>query len=163
MEDSKSENNPRQIDTWLGKYSDDHRHPLNIRIHWICVPIILWSVIALLWAIPVPAVLGRAGLWAAVAMFAALLFYQRLSRSLMFAMLIVFIGFGLFTELAYRLCGARIVVALAIAMFVVAWALQFIGHVVEGKRPSFATDLVYLLIGPAWLAAKLMRRFGWEV
>jgi len=67
----------REVDRWLGNYSEDHRNPTNIAVHWICVPLILWTVIALLWVVPVPAMLGRAGLWAAVAMFAALTFYLR--------------------------------------------------------------------------------------
>ena len=52
----------------------------------------------------------------------------------------------------------------AIAVFVVAWIAQFIGHskLLEGKRPSFFTDLRYLLIGPAWLTSKLMRRLDIE-
>ena len=51
---------------------------------------------------------------------------------------------------------------LAVAVFVVAWIAQFIGHKIEGKKPSFLTDLVYLLIGPAWILGKVYRRFGWK-
>lgn len=47
-------------------------------------------------------------------------------------------------------------------MFVVAWIGQFIGHQFEGRKPSFLTDLAYLLIGPAWLMAKLLRRLGFK-
>lgn len=150
----------RAVDRWLGNYSEDHRNPTNITIHWICVPTILWTVIALLWIVPVPAALGRAGLWAGVAMFAALVFYLRLSRPLMLAMFVVFVVFGLVTEGLYRTLGSSVLLWLAIAVFVVAWVGQFIGHKIEGRKPSFLTDLAYLLIGPAWLAAKIMRRIG---
>src|SRR5947208_1447658 len=88
----------REVDRWLGNYSEDHRNPTNITIHWICVPAILWTVIALLWIVPVPAMLGRAGLWAAAAMVLAFAFYLRLSRPLAFAMLAVFVLLGLVTE-----------------------------------------------------------------
>lgn len=47
-------------------------------------------------------------------------------------------------------------------VFVVAWIAQFIGHKFEGRKPSFLTDLVYLLIGPAWVLAKLYRKLGWK-
>ena len=150
----------REVDRWLGNYSEDHRNPTNIIIHWICVPLILWTVIALLWVVPVPASLGRAGLWAGVAMFASLVFYLRLSRPLMLAMLVVFVAFGLITEGLYREIGPRSLLWTAVAVFVAAWIGQFIGHKLEGRKPSFLTDLAYLLIGPAWLAAKLMRRVG---
>ena len=49
----------------------------------------------------------------------------------------------------------------AIGVFVVAWIAQFVGHKIEGRKPSFLTDLTYLLIGPAWVLAKLYRKLGW--
>ena len=150
----------REVDRWLGNYAEDHRNPTNILIHWICVPLILWTVIALLWVVPVPASLGRPGLWAGVAMFLAFAFYMRLSRTLAFAMLAVFVVFGLVTEGLYRVLGPSGLLWLAVGVFVAAWVAQFIGHQIEGKRPSFLTDLAYLLIGPVWLAAKVLRRVG---
>jgi len=45
-------------------------------------------------------------------------------------------------------------------VFVLAWVGQFIGHKIEGRKPSFLTDVAYLLIGPAWLAGKVLRRIG---
>jgi uncharacterized membrane protein YGL010W len=150
----------REVERWLGNYSEDHRNPTNILIHWICVPVILWTAIAMLWVLPVPAALGRPGLWAGAAMFLALSFYLRLSRPLGFAMLAVFVVFGLITEGLYRTIGPGQLLPLAIAVFVLAWIAQFVGHKIEGKKPSFLTDLAYLLIGPAWIVAKLMRRLG---
>ncbi len=150
----------RSVNEWFGNYSKDHRHPTNRVIHWICVPAILWSVIAALWALPVPASIGRPGFWAAMAMVAAFAFYWRMSKPIGFAMLIVFVVFGLLTEWLYRTIGPADLLWLALAVFVVAWIGQFIGHRIEGARPSFFTDLAYLLIGPAWLAGKVMRRFS---
>jgi uncharacterized membrane protein YGL010W len=150
----------REVDRWLGNYSEDHRNSTNILIHWICVPLILWTAVALLWVVPVPAALGRVGLWAGVAMFFALSFYLRLSRPLGFAMVAAFIVLGLITEGLYRVLGAQQLLWLAVVVFVLAWIAQFVGHKIEGKRPSFLTDMAYLLIGPAWLVAKIMRRLG---
>ena len=150
----------REVDRWLGNYSEDHRNPTNILIHWICVPLILWTVIALLWTVPVPPMLGRAGLWAGVAMFAALSFYLRLSRPLCAGMFVLFVVLGLVTEGLYRTLGPTTLLWSAIAAFVLAWIAQFVGHHIEGRRPAFLTDLAYLLIGPAWIVAKIMRRVG---
>lgn len=150
----------REVDRWLGNYAEDHRNASNVLIHWICVPLILWTGIALLWVVPVPAMIGRPGLWAGVAMFFALSFYLRLSRPLGFAMLAAFVLLGVITEGLYRVLGPGQLMWLAIAVFVLAWIAQFIGHKIEGKRPSFLTDLAYLLIGPAWLVAKVMRKLG---
>jgi uncharacterized membrane protein YGL010W len=150
----------RDVDRWLGNYSEDHRNPTNIIVHWICVPFIVWTVVALLWVVPVPAMIGRSGFWAALGMFFALTFYLRLSRPLGFAMLVVFVVLGLITETLYRALGPMNLMWLAIGVFAAAWVAQFIGHKIEDKKPSFLTDVAYLMIGPLWLVAKIMRRLG---
>jgi uncharacterized membrane protein YGL010W len=48
----------------------------------------------------------------------------------------------------------------SLGIFVLAWIGQFIGHHVEGKKPSFFKDLQFLLIGPAWLLGFLFRLAG---
>jgi uncharacterized membrane protein YGL010W len=150
----------REVDHWLGSYSEDHRNPTNVLIHWICVPLILWTVIAMLWVVPVPEAIGRAGLWAGLAMFVAMMFYLRLSRPLAFGMLATFVVLGLVTEALNRALGPSTLLWLAIGVFIAAWIAQFIGHHIEGRRPAFFTDLAYLLIGPAWIVAKIMRKIG---
>lgn len=149
---------PRSIDRYFAHYGADHRDATNQAIHWICVPAIVWSVIAALWTIPVPATIGRPGLWAVLALFAAFLWYYRQSRRLGLAMALAFVLLVFVTEVLYRYLGVRGLLFLAIVVFVVAWIGQFIGHRIEGRRPSFFTDVFYLLIGPAWLMGKLMRR-----
>jgi uncharacterized membrane protein YGL010W len=150
----------REVDRWIGNYSEDHRNPTNILIHWICVPLIVWSVVAALWTIPVPAAIGRPGLWAGVAMFASLVFYLRLSKPLAFGMLAIYVVMGLIAETLFRSLGHGGLLLVAGIVFVLAWIAQFIGHNIEGRRPAFMTDLVYLLIGPTWIVAKLFRKLG---
>ena len=150
----------RPIDRWFDSYSGDHRDATNQRIHVACVPAILWSVIALLWCIPSPAPLFRPGVWAGVAMVAAALFYLRQSRRLGIGMALVFMLLGLLTRGLYEWLGPRGLALVAVAVFVAAWIGQFVGHRIEGRKPSFLTDLTYLLIGPAWVLAKLYRRLG---
>ncbi|MGH8157096.1 MAG: DUF962 domain-containing protein [Rhodanobacter sp.] len=152
----------RTMQDWLDSYSGDHRNPTNQIFHWLCVPPIVWSVIALLWAIPVPASLLRPGAWSVLVMVLAFYWYWRRSRRLAAALLIVFALLGLLTNLLYYRLGAASLCYLAIGVFVVAWIGQFIGHQYEGRRPSFLTDLSYLLIGPAWLMAKLLRKLGFQ-
>jgi len=152
----------RAIDHWFASYSGDHRNGTNQAIHVVAVPAILWSVIALLWCIPAPGTLFRPGIWAALAMFAAWLFYQRNSRRLGLGMLAVFLAMSALTWWLHGQLGTRGLLWLAVGVFVVAWIAQFIGHRIEGRKPSFLTDLVYLLIGPAWVLSKLYRRLGWR-
>ncbi|GAA4854282.1 DUF962 domain-containing protein [Luteimonas vadosa] len=151
----------RPIDRWFASYSGDHVNDTNQAIHVFAVPAILWSVIALLWCIPAPGTLFKPGIWAVVAMFAAWLFYYRASRKLGLGMLALFVVLAVPTWWLHGVLGTGGLVALALAVFVAAWIAQFIGHKIEGKKPSFLTDLVYLLIGPAWVLSKLYRRLGW--
>lgn len=150
----------RPVDRFLGNYSEDHRNATNRLIHWICVPAIVWSVVAALWVVPVPAAVGKPGLWAALAAVGAMSFYLRLSPRLALAMGVFFVALMAFTYWLHARIGAMPLLWSAIAVFVVAWVAQFVGHQIEGKRPSFLTDLVYLLVGPLWLMSKLFRRVG---
>ena len=152
----------RKIDTLLDEYSESHVTPVNKAIHWICVPLIVWTVVALLWSIPVPWDIGSGIVplnWAVIALVPAQLYYFRLSRRL---------GMGLMLYNLAMLWLTAVVEAhspwplwqLAVAVFVLAWIGQFIGHVFEGKRPSFFKDLQFLLIGPAWLMSFVYRKAG---
>ena len=139
---------PRQVDLLFDKYGESHRHRTNKLIHWICVPSITWTVLALLWALHPVAALLFVGL--------SLAYYLRLSPPLA-------AGMALLSFLMLGLCVVVPALAkVAVAVFVVSWVGQFIGHKVEGKKPSFFEDLHYLLIGPLWLMAAAYRRMGWR-
>ena len=139
----------RKIDELFARYGESHRNPANKAIHWVCVPLITWSVIALLWS------------WTPVAAYAlialSVAFYAFLSPVIAIGML------GVSAALVYplTLLGSHALVV-AVIVFVAAWIGQFIGHKIEGRKPSFLTDLTYLLIGPAWVLAKLYRKLGWS-
>ena len=152
----------RPIDRWFASYSGDHRTTLNQWLHVVCVPLILWSVIALLWCIPVPGTLFGPGAFAALAMFMTWSFYYRHSRTLGMGMLLFFVLISWTTRWLHLELGGAGLAKLALAVFVAAWIGQFIGHHFEGRRPSFLTDLTYLLIGPVWVLNKLYRKLGWK-
>jgi uncharacterized membrane protein YGL010W len=48
----------------------------------------------------------------------------------------------------------------ALLLFAVGWALQFIGHVIEGNRPAFLKNPMYLLVGPWWLVRRAAAAIG---
>lgn len=150
-----------RIDPMLDQYSGDHLNPTNQLIHVICVPAIVWSVSAMLWTIPVPASgIVQAGAWYAFVAFLAFAWYWRQSRKLAVGLLLCFVAAGFLNRWIVDSWGMRTLLYAGIAVFVLAWIAQFIGHKIEGKRPSFLTDLVYLLVGPAWTLNKLYRRVG---
>lgn len=152
----------RPIDALLDQYSDDHRDHTNQVIHLLCVPAIVWSVSALLWTIPVPPGWFRPGAFAGFVMVAALAWYWRMSPRLWVGIAIAFVLFAWLDWWIADRFGMRGLLVTAIAVFVVAWVGQFIGHKVEGKRPSFLTDLKFLLVGPMWTLRKLYQRLGFS-
>jgi uncharacterized membrane protein YGL010W len=52
------------------------------------------------------------------------------------------------------------VLKISLTLFVVTWILQFIGHKIEGKRPSFFEDIQYLWVGPLFVLSKLFVKLG---
>jgi uncharacterized membrane protein YGL010W len=140
-------NQPRTIDVLLDQYSDSHRNPTNELIHFVCVPVIVFTLLGILWSI-------HAAL-AVAAVVAALVYYFRLSPPFAFGMLLM--SAVMLALLALMPAGT--VLPLSIAIFVVAWIGQFIGHKIEGKKPSFFDDLRFLLIGPLFVLGFLYRRF----
>ncbi len=152
----------RTMQDWLDSYSGDHRHPTNQLLHWICVPLIVWSVLALLWTVPVPPGYLKPGAWAVFAMVLAFAWYWKHSHRLGGALLVALALLAILTHWIFGQAGPARLRWLALGVFVVAWVGQFVGHQIEGRRPSFLTDLSYLLVGPAWLMEKLLRKLGFK-
>jgi uncharacterized membrane protein YGL010W len=137
---------PRSIDTLLAQYNESHRNPTNELIHIVCVPVIVFTLLGILWAIhPLVALAAAAG---------ALWYWFRLSRPFALGMLVI-------TALMLGLLAMmppHTVLPVSLALFVVAWIGQFIGHKIEGRKPSFLEDLRFLLIGPLFVLGFLYRR-----
>lgn len=151
----------RSVADWLGEYGASHQNRTNKLLHWICVPPIVLALMGLLWSTPVPGVFADLSPWlnwATLAAAAALIYYLVLSPALAVGVLIAFVVLLLITWGLARLPWPLWITSLAI--FVIAWTGQFIGHALEGKRPSFFKDLQFLLIGPLWLLAAAYRRFS---
>jgi uncharacterized membrane protein YGL010W len=49
---------------------------------------------------------------------------------------------------------------ISLGVFVLAWIVQFYGHKIEGKKPSFLKDVQFLMIGPAWLMHFIYKKIG---
>lgn len=156
----------KNIDQWLEEYGDSHRNKTNKLIHWICVPTIMFTVLGMLAAIPTLSLFNWAphqasvfANWAGVVMILALLFYLRLSFMMFVGMALISVAmmFGVREVAKIRLAPLW---AICLGLFVIAWIFQFIGHKIEGKKPSFFKDLQFLLIGPAWLLGFIYRKLG---
>ncbi len=151
----------KTADQWFDEYGESHQNATNKVVHWICVPLIVASVIGLLWNIPVPNAVSSVPYlnWATLVVALSMIFYLRLSVPLAIGML--FFSIVVVAVIAlYEQAGPRPVWQLALAVFVAAWIGQFVGHKIEGKKPSFFQDLQFLLIGPIWLLGFIYRKIG---
>ncbi|MBT8143411.1 MAG: DUF962 domain-containing protein [Gammaproteobacteria bacterium] len=149
------------VNEWLDEYGESHQNATNKFLHWICVPLIVLSLVGLLWSAPVPAVFEQVSPlmnWGTLFMLAALVYYFIMSFTLAIGMVFVT---GAMVALLVWMDGLNVPLwQLSIGIFVVAWIGQFIGHAIEGKRPSFFKDLQFLMIGPIWLLSALYRKVG---
>jgi len=149
----------RPVDRFFAAYSDDHRHPTNQWLHVLCVPAIVWSLLALVYCIPLSAGLPTGSL-AAVMAIASVAFWLWLSVPIgLGAAAMMALSWGSVAAL-HAAFGTTVLAVIGASVFVVAWVGQFIGHHIEGRRPSFFTDLVYLMIGPVWVLAKGYRKLS---
>jgi uncharacterized membrane protein YGL010W len=151
----------RSVTDWLSEYGESHQNRTNKLLHWICVPPIVLAVLGLLWSLPVPEAFAARSPWlnwATLTAATALVYYVALSPALAAGILILFVALlGLvqvFAHLPWPLWLTSLV------LFVVGWVGQFLGHALEGKRPSFFKDVQFLLIGPLWLLAAAYRRLS---
>ncbi len=155
----------RSLDSWFDEYAQSHQNPVNKLIHWICVPSIFFSILALLSAIPsnslqtlLPDTLHWFAHWGTVGVIFVLVFYFRHSLSMGVAMsiftIICLIGVYAIGLLPFPVWASSLII------FAAAWAGQFYGHNLEGKKPSFLKDIQFLLIGPAWLMGFIFRSAG---
>jgi uncharacterized membrane protein YGL010W len=136
----------RTIDTLLAQYSESHRNPTNELIHFICVPVIVFSLLGLVWSVhPIAALAVSA---------AALWYYFNLSPPFAYGMLAMTVIMLALLAVMPRYT----VLPVSIAIFVLAWMGQFVGHQIEGKKPSFFDDVRFLLIGPLFVLSFLYRR-----
>ena len=138
----------RTIESWLSEYSESHQHPVNIAIHKIAVPLVMLSVLGLAGSVSL--------IFPFLLVVGAIAFYFRLSTSLAIGMLVLS---AIELRVVYWMDGHLGIPLwlVSLLIFAFAWILQFIGHAVEGKRPSFMKDLWFLLIGPAWVITPIYR------
>jgi uncharacterized membrane protein YGL010W len=137
----------RKIDQLIAHYGSSHTHPTNEIIHFVAIPLITLSLCGLIFALHP---------WAAYAFIAtSMVYYARLSGVFFISMLI----WTLAVLALVHAMGVYVLTA-SIAIFVGAWILQFIGHKIEGKKPSFLEDIQYLWVGPMFVLSRLFLKLG---
>jgi uncharacterized membrane protein YGL010W len=140
----------KALELLLIEYGKSHQNKYNQLIHKVCVPLILWASLAFVYCIPVPKIFNSQVFnWGYLIVLMAFIFYIRLGVIPLVIML--FQSFIILYSLKVFSHWQLPILLIAVIVFVISWILQFIGHKIEGKRPSFLKDLQFLLIGPLWV------------
>ncbi len=142
---------------WLDAYAVSHQNKTNKAIHFICVPLIVFSVVGLFMSIPNNILVQLTGIesfvisnWAVVTLIPIMFFYLRLSIK-MGLLILTFLVLCMLGNIQLAELSGFPIWQSSVAIFVLAWIGQFYGHKLEGQKPSFFDDLKFLLIGPAWI------------
>ena len=94
----------KTIHDWFNEYGESHQNKTNKIIHWICIPLIFWSIIALLSLIPQEFIFFGNDYnflhWGTIVIILGLFFYLRLSYKIFLGMflIIVFVSTNLFSS-----------------------------------------------------------------
>ena len=156
----------KSINQWLDEYAVSHQNPTNKIVHFVCVPVIFFTVVGLLYSIKLPVEIAP-GLPLTVADIVVVLvaiYYFMLSVPLAIGMVLYSALCLVICEMIRRATGSYGALALiSVGLFVLAWIAQFWGHKVEGKKPSFIKDLQFLMIGPAWIMSFIYKKIGLSI
>ncbi len=156
----------KKAQQWFDEYGQSHQNRINKIIHWICVPSIFFSIVGLFASIP-HAFMAHwfQGSWApymnfaTLALMLAMIFYFVISRTIFMGMLFV-AALILWGNVQIAQANFMPLWLFSVIVFIVAWIGQFIGHAIEGAKPSFFKDLQFLLVGPAWLLHFIYKKLG---
>lgn len=140
-----------QLRAHFTDYATFHATPGNKACHYVAVPLIVLTVFALLSHVPLGTAFGFTVTLAEVLIVLATAYYLTLDAPLAVMMLAA--------SILCAWAGRSIAPPVALAIFVGAWVLQFVGHYVyEHRSPAFFRNLAHLLVGPLWVLAKATRR-----
>ena len=141
----------KSLNGWLQEYSVSHQNHTNKLLHHICVPLIFFSILGMLWDLEVA---GIRGAWVLAAF--GMAFYVRLGWRVSLVMLLqISVCFAILSFWSQR---GSFVFWPCLAIFVAAWIGQFVGHKIEGAKPSFFQDIQFLLIGPLWVFSSFLKK-----
>ena len=140
---------------YMSRYNEHHQNLTNVLMHCVAVPLIYASVLGLLWALFSYLAMPFNLTWCVVA---AVMFYYLTLSAVHAAIMIVFSGLVM-AVIIWLESQQYSLISVSMWTFFSMWVVQFIGHKIEGKKPSFFEDLRFLLIGPLWWADHFVKRF----
>src|SRR5580704_17798929 len=144
----------------LGAYAAVHRDWRNKATHFVGIPIIVFSLLLVLslWRFEL---LGREWTLSLAVAIAAVVGWMALDLGIGLVMGLIMAVAWISAEARAGALGSASAVWMAfIALFVGGWALQFLGHHYEGRRPALLDNIFQAFIGPMFLVAEAMVVIG---
>ncbi|HUR62322.1 MAG TPA: Mpo1-like protein [Candidatus Thermoplasmatota archaeon] len=144
----------KSLQDQMATYAAYHQAGSNKAIHFLFVPLIVWSGMGLL-SVPGAIVVGGLAVTLAhVAALALLAYYLRLDFPLGLAMVALF-TFLLVTALQVRDAAGAMALPFFAGVFVLSWAAQLVGHrFFEGRKPALADNLWQVFVAPIFVVAE---------
>ncbi len=142
----------------LIQYAAYHRDSRNILTHFFGIPLIVLAVVVLL-SRPSMMVFGLPVSPATLAILLAIVYYVLLDRALGIVMAL-FLEFCAWLGIALAMQSTAVWLGFGFGLFVLGWAIQFVGHYFEGRKPAFVDDIMGLMIGPLFVVAELVFLMG---
>ncbi|MGF1777495.1 DUF962 domain-containing protein [Vibrio nomapromontoriensis] len=139
----------KSLQQWLDAYGESHQNKMNRKIHKVAVPGIYLSIVGIIWSLPALS-LGEVQInWIWPVMMPVMMFYACLSKQVLVQMLVFTLA--CLAVISFLALYSAPVFSLSVGLFIALWVMQFLGHHIEGKKPSFFDDIQFLLIGPIWV------------
>jgi len=157
----------KKVDLLFAEYAASHQHPSNQLINWVCIPIILFSILGLLWSIPFPHLgfLGRYNgfvNWASFFIAISGYYYYRLSPVLTYMLILLVFALSLVVVQfeKWEAAGGPAVWLVCVVTLLLASIGLFIGQKIEGKAGSFQYNVKLMLISPIWMLKLILLKIG---
>jgi uncharacterized membrane protein YGL010W len=157
----------REIDIYFNRYTASHQNPVNKWINWICIPLVVFSLLGVAWVIPFPHLnlLGKYNgyiNWASLLIAFSIYFYLKISPVLSYTMLFMLFvfSFGIIQMDEWQKAGGPNLGMICLIILLASFTAQFIGQKIEGKRYSLFNSVKFLFYGPVWLLSLVLKRFN---
>ena len=160
----------KEVDSLIREYAATRQHPSNVLIHFVCIPLGMFSILGLIWSFPFPYLefLGKYNgyvNWASFLIAFAIYYYYRLSAVFSYMMLLLVFAMSLIVVQfeKWELLGGPALWLLSAVLLLMASAGLLIGRKIEGKQSSFLTHVKFMLIGPIWILKLLSDKIGFKM
>jgi len=140
-------------------YGSYHQSKANQIMHMVGIPLVIASLLMISnWFVISFMHHGSVQLsWMLVALMC--IYYLQIDTKAAVIMTVVYIALNFLMILVAMPLTPRMQIIIALALFIIGWVLNFIGHGIEGKKPAFLDNLLQTLIAPVFITDEILKCF----